>query len=292
MIFMKQIKQIINFISIITNINYIYIYPFFMSLFILFISRIFLLIVKYILSFFNNKTSFILYKKVSLIINIFYIISLFIVWDSYLNNFITLISFISATLTLALKDIIFNYFSGLYIKLKKPFNIDDRIEINNIKGDVVAINSLDFEIIEIGDYINSDQSTGKIINIPNSLVLLEPVKNYNKNFKYIWYEIVVKTSLDSDVQFVRKQLYEIINNNDLVKNVTNNKPSIKYFTLNERFYFNKTSPFIYIKVVDSHIEFYVRYLIYPKKNRIVEDYFWTKVLELYKDKKINLLNYD
>lgn len=284
MIFMNYFKKIIKILSIITDINYIYLYPFFMSLFILFISRIFLLTLKYILLYFNNKKSYILYKRINLFVNIFYIIVLFIIWESFINNIITLISFISATITLALKDIIFNYFAGIYIKVNKPFTIDDRVEVNGIKGDVIALNTFDFEVIEIGNY----QSTGRIINIPNYIVLLEPIKNYNKNFKYIWEELIIKFNLNVDIPYTKKLLYEIINNNEIIKNINNKKNSIKSLTFNERLYFNKVSPYIYLKVVDSHIEFYIRYLVYPKNSRMVEDYFWTKVLELYNSNKLSL----
>ena len=284
MISMNYFKKIIKILSIITDINYIYLYPFFMSLFILFISRIFLLTLKYILLYFNNKKSYILYKRINLFVNMFYIIVLFIIWESFINNIITLISFISATITLALKDIIFNYFAGIYIKVNKPFTIDDRVEVNGIKGDVIALNTFDFEVIEIGNY----QSTGRIINIPNYIVLLEPIKNYNKNFKYIWEELIIKFNLNVDIPYTKKLLYEIINNNEIIKNINNKKNNIKSLTFNERLYFNKVSPYIYLKVVDSHIEFYIRYLVYPKNSRMVEDYFWTKVLELYNSNKLSL----
>ena len=232
---MNYFKKIIKILSIITDINYIYLYPFFMSLFILFISRIFLLALKYILLYFNNKKSYILYKRINLFVNIFYIIVLFIIWESFINNIITLISFISATITLALKDIIFNYFAGIYIKVNKPFTIDDRVEVNGIKGDVIALNTFDFEVIEIGNY----QSTGRIINIPNYIVLLEPIKNYNKNFKYIWEELIIKFNLNVDIPYTKKLLYEIINNNKIIKNINNKNNNIKSLTFNERLYFNK-----------------------------------------------------
>ena len=108
----------------------------------------------------------------------------------------TIISFISAGITIAIRDIILNLFAGIYIKTKKPFKLEDRIEIDGIKGDVVVINALSFKILEVGDRINGEQSSGLIINIPNSFVFSKSLKNYNTAFKYIWDEIVINLNLD------------------------------------------------------------------------------------------------
>ena len=286
---MEYIRKLCLFVTSITGINYKYIYPSILTIISIFIVRFFSILIKHILIIIRYKNSYILYKKITILLNIIYTIVLIIIWDSYLNNIITLISFTSATLTLALKDFIFNYFAGIYINIRKPFIIDDRIQIGSIKGDVIAINSLDFELIEIGDYINSEQSTGKIISIPNSDVFYKTVKNYNKNFKYIWEEITVNTYLDTDINEVKGLLYEIINSNEIIKSIPSKmKKSIEHLNFDERIYYNKLEPIIYIKVIDSHIEFYIRYLMNPKKNRIIEDYIWNKILSLYDDNKIRL----
>ena len=57
-----------------------------------------------------------------------------------------------------------------------------------------------------------------------------------------------------------------------------------------RIYYNHLEPIIYTKVVDSHIELTARFLVHPKKSRIVEDDIWTKILQKYKKNKIDLYN--
>jgi len=286
---MNYIRLLSVLISNITGINYKYIYPSTLTIFSFLLLRLFLNLIKFILRIINYNNSYIFYKNLSIVLNTIYIIILIVIWDSYLNNIITLISFTSATLTLALKDFIFNYFSGIYINIRKPFVIDDRIEIGQLKGDVIATNILDFEIMEIGDYINSEQSTGKIVTIPNSDVFFKPVKNYSKNFNYIWEEITVKTNINSNINEVKGLLYEIINSCDLIKSIPSKmKKSINHLNFDEKIYYNKLEPIIYTRVVDNHIEFYIRYLMNPKKNRYIEDYIWNKILSLYENNKIKL----
>lgn len=238
---------------------------------------------------YEQKRAFALYQKFNVILTIINCIIIFMIWDKYLNNIITIISFVSAALTLALRELIFNFFAGIYIKVKKPFVVEDRIELNDIKGDVISISALSFELLEVGNNINGDQSTGIIINVPNSFSLTQPIKNYEKNFKYIWSEITVKTTFESDINSIKELLLEIINSNEVVKRIPKKMENeIEDISLDYRIYYNKLEPIIYSKVVDNHIEFYIRYLVHPKKNRYVEDDVWTKILEANKEGKIKL----
>ena len=67
----------------------------------------------------------------------------------------------------------------------KPFDLEDRIEINNYKGDVININALNFEVLEVNNETFIGQSTGVITHIPNSTIFHYPLRNYNKAFKYL-----------------------------------------------------------------------------------------------------------
>ena len=115
----------------------------------------------------NEKNLYIINKRIKIIRIILIILGITLIWETQLNNIITFISFIGAAATLALRDIIVNFFAGIYISIYKPFKIEDRIEINNIIGDVVNTNSLNFEILEVSNKENNKQSTGIIIEIPN-----------------------------------------------------------------------------------------------------------------------------
>lgn len=286
---MDYLRIFSNYIEEITGINQEYIFLIILSCISILVIKLILFCLRRIFQLANSKNGYMLYQKCRLLFMIINVIIIFILWDSYLDNIITIISFISAALTLALREVIFNFFAGIYIKIKKPFIIDDRIEFLETKGDVVGINTLDFEILEVGDYINGEQSTGKIVNVPNSVALVHPIKNYAKNFKYIWTEITVKTTLDVDADEVKKMLYEIINSNEVVKRIPDKmRKNMDNIGIEQRIYFNKLEPIIYMRVVDSHIEFYIRYLVHPKKNRFVEDDIWSKILTLHKEGKIAL----
>lgn len=284
-----MIKSISNYINNSIGNEYIYLAILTLASYVL-IKLITNVICKIYISFNNNSRDRYMYKKkINLMSNTIILIAIFFIWESHLANLITVISFISAGATIALREIIFNFFSGIYIKIKKPFRLEDRIEIGENKGDVVNISTLSFEILEIGDEINGDQSTGKIIHLPNSLILTSPLTNYVKAFKYIWTEITVKIPLDADLRESKKVLYKIVNNNQIVKRIPQKmRNQINSASLDYRIYFNKFDPIIYTKVVDMHTELYIRYLVHPKKARNVEDEIWCSILNAYKNGEIVL----
>lgn len=227
--------------------------------------------------------AFILLLKVSLVI---------FLWLGCLSKIITLLTFLSAAFTIAIRDIIFNYFSGIYIKIAKPFNLEDRIEINNHKGDVVNINHLNFELLEVNNETMIGQSTGIIIHIPNSAIFNYPLRNYNKGFKYIWNELKINIPLDYDIKKAQDIIYKVVHKNDIIKEIpTKFKKELDYISTDYRIYYNNYDPIIYMEVKDKYVVYTVRYLVHPKKARYVNSSIWKHILieyqkgniELYKD---------
>ncbi|MDO4282646.1 MAG: mechanosensitive ion channel [Clostridia bacterium] len=263
------------------------------------VSIIIILIVKFIrkiiyeiyLKFHEQSREIYLYnRKTQLLSNIIILLLLIIVWGENIKSFMTFISFFSAGVVIAIREIVLNFVAGLYIKINKPFSLEDRIEINGLKGDVVNLNLTSFDILEIGDRVKGEQSTGRIVHVPNSIVFAYPLKNYVKAFKYIWNEITVVIDLDSDVQKVKYMLYKIVKKNSVIKEIPK-KMENQISTASEdyRIYFNNLQPIIYTSVVDGHIELYIRYLVHPKKARNVEDLIWIDILKLNREKKIKLI---
>lgn len=237
----------------------------------------------------RSKTRFMFHQTTDIILNLICIVLIILLWLPYLKNILTVISFISAGITIAIRDIILNLFAGLYIKTKRPFKIEDRINIDGITGDVVLINNLSFKVLEVGDRINGEQSSGLIINIPNSFIFSKTLKNYNTAFKYIWDEIIIRIDINADLEKNKNEIMEIINSNEIVSKIPKKmEKAVRNATIDYRIYYNHLEPIIYTKVNGNYIELTLRFLTHPKKSRIIEDYIWTNILKKYKLNKINL----
>lgn len=237
----------------------------------------------------SARDKYIYNKKSQIFSNILISVAIILIWESHIKSFMTLISVISAAVTLSLRELIINFFAGIYIRINKPFVLEDRVEINGLKGDVVNINSNSFYLLEIGDRVNGEQSTGRIVHVPNSLIFTYPLKNYVKAFKYIWNEITIKLELDSDVVKAKEIIYKIIKQDNVIKETPDKMESqVSDASTDYRIYFNNLKPIIYTSVVNDHIELYIRYLVHPKKSRDIEDGIWTDILKEYKNGNIVL----
>ncbi len=237
----------------------------------------------------EGRKEYFINQAVQIILNVLEVVFLLFIWNEYIKSLMTLISVTSAAMTIALRELILNFFCGIYIKMKKPFQVEDRIEIKKIRGDVMNISSLNFEVLEISTKEEHGQSTGIIVTFPNSIVFSEPIRNLNKGFKYVWDELIVKVPLDCDLVKNKQELYKIVNNIEIIKNIPKKmKAQINDINTTNRVYFNKYDPTIYTKIVDNHIELTIRYLMHPKKGRYVESVIWNKILEEYKEKKLDL----
>lgn len=287
---MNFYKSICEVISDVTTIDKEYVYVIVSTLSVLVIFYLLKIIGRKIIQkLTSGRREFVSNHAYQVVLNILEVLILIIIWDEYIKGLMTLISVISAAMTIALRDFILNFFCGIYIKFKKPFKVEDRIQIGDIKGDVMSTSTFSFEILEVSTKEDNGQSTGIVIHYPNSSIISGPVKNINKGFKYIWDEMIIKIEIDCDLANNKKEIYKIVNSLDTVKNIPRKmKNQIDDVNTTNRVYFNKFDPIIYTKIVDNHVELALRFLMHPKKARYIESVIWNKIYLGYKEGKINL----
>lgn len=292
---MEYIKDFSEYLGKIAGIDSEYIKLTILTILIFFVFGIIKTIIKKIYSNLpvNDKKKFFRNRKIRIILTIISFILVFLLWGEKISGIVTFISFISAGLTIAIREIIFNFFAGIYINIKKPFEIEDRIEVNDIKGDVISMNPLSFEMLEIGERVNGEQSTGRIVHIPNSYIFTYTIKNYTKVFKYIWDEIKVDIPLEANIQKTEEVLYQIVSDNEILKEIPKKmEDAVDGAILEYRIYYNNLEPIIYMKIQRSHIEMYLRYLIHPKKARDVQNEINMRIMEEYQKGNIDLYTKD
>ena len=139
---------------------------------------------------------------------------------------------------------------------------------------------MSFKVLEVKERVNGEQSSGIIINVPNSAVFSNHLKNYTTAFKYIWSEMNVGINLEADINKSKKILYTIVNKNEIIKSIPKKMDkAIEEASSNYRIYYNNLKPIIYTEYVDNHIEFTIRFLVHPKKERMVIDSLWIEIIK-------------
>jgi len=130
-------------------------------------------------------------------------ISLSVLFANWYTAVVSL-GLISLILGFALQTPITSFIGWIYILVKAPYQVGDRIKIGEAAGDVIGVSYLDTTLWEFGgDYLSTDHPSGRIIKFPNSKVLDTAVFNYSWSlFPYIWTEIKFYVAYESDLEFV------------------------------------------------------------------------------------------
>jgi len=200
------------------------------------------------------------------------------IWIDEFKSLITFFGLLTAGIAIALKDPVTDLAGWLFIIWRKPFEVGDRIELGNRAGDVIDIRIFQFTIIEIGNWVDADQSTGRILHVPNSKVFTEILANYSKGFNYIWHEIGVLVTFESNWQKAKELLFKIVN--DKSEHISKSaEKKIKDASKKYMIFYKNLTPIVYTSVKDSGVMLTLRFLCDPRQRRGYEQTIWEEVLK-------------
>src|SRR6184192_4318349 len=198
-------------------------------------------------------------------------------WFAGVQALATFLGLVGAGLAIALKDPVSNLAGWAFIMWRRPFEVGDRVQVGPHAGDVIDLGLFQFTLNEIGGWVDADQSSGRIVHIPNGQVFTEPLANYNKGFRYIWNEVPVVVTFESDWKKAKQILGKIA-----VKHAEHLTAQAEQELLaaSQQYLINyrKLTPIVYTKVVNDGVQLTIRYLIEPRKRRGTEHAIWEDVL--------------
>jgi len=139
------------------------------------------------------------------------LLGLIMVWGEELRTIALSIVAIAVAFVVATKELILCLMGTIVKTVTRPFNIGDRIQIKELRGDVIDQNLLTTTILEVGPGKNIHQRTGRVVIIPNALFLSEPVINESYTHDYILHVFTVPFKREDDWRGARKALLESAN---------------------------------------------------------------------------------
>ncbi len=223
-------------------------------------------------------------KIVSFISNIIFIVLAARIWFEGVDSLATYFGFITAGLAIALKEPVSNFAGWIFILSRQPFEVGDRIQIGDHIGDVIDVRYFQFSLMELGHWVHSDNSTGRVIHIPNGFVFGHALSNYNQAFSHIWNEVAVLVTFESDWKQAKKIMVSLLQ--DKMFDISNRaKKELKQATLKYMLPQGKLTPIVYTHVKDSGVQLVARYLCVPHQKRATEVEFWETLLDKFADEK-------
>lgn len=193
-----------------------------------------------------------------------------------LADYTIIIGLFTAGITFTLQELILSIAGSFYIFFVRVYKPGDRIEINGIKGDVIDIDSIYTTLMEMGEWVSSDNYSGRIVKISNAFVFKGPIKNYSMDFPFVWDELNILVTYGSDVDMAKKIVLDTAS--ELLSEYT--KTSLaKWQEMVERYYIENATlePTIAISLTDNWIVLNLRYITDYKLRRVTKHKLYQQI---------------
>ncbi len=191
-------------------------------------------------------------------------------------DFTLAIGLLTAGITITLQELILSIAGSFYIFFVKVYKPGDRIEINGIKGDVIDIDSIYTTMMEIGEWVSSDNYSGRIVKLSNSFVFKGAIYNYSQDFPFVWDEFNLPIRYGSDIELAKSIIVGIASET-LSKYVSESMSQWKEVV--NKYYIEdaQVEPSLAITMTDNWIQFNIRYIVDYKKRRYTKNILNEKI---------------
>ena len=216
-------------------------------------------------------------KRTTYAATIIYIIILIPIWAGSTQQWTTVLSIMGAGIALALHEVLLNIAGWVYIVLRHPYSAGDRIELGNIRGDVIDIQLFQTSLLEIGNWVEGDQSTGRVVHLPHGQIFRNPLFNYTKGFEFIWNEVSIIVTFESNWEKAKEIMLRC---GEEISHDIQDRVQRKIDRMSREYliYYKTFTPIVYTKIVDYGVKIILRYLTDAKKRRMGEDTVSRKIL--------------
>lgn len=228
---------------------------------------------------FNHSENWYVTRKIAKWLTNFILVLVFVyIFGSNLSGFTTAIGLAGAGVTYALREVIVSFAGWFAIMFGDFFKTGDRVLLGGTKGDVVDIGLLRTTLMEIGEWVEGDQYTGRIVRVANSYIFNSPVYNYTADFKFLWDEVHIPLRFGSNIPLATEIVLNIA---EETIGTYNAKAEEEWDNMKRRYRIENASlkPQVFISFDDNWITLSLRYIVDTRKRRAVKDRMFTSMLE-------------
>lgn len=203
-------------------------------------------------------------------------VTLVILWARPLKHTGTFLGLVGAGVAIALKEPLLSIAGRLAIFAGRMYNAGDRIEFQQMSGDVIDIGFFYTRMLEIGSWIKGDQFSGRILLVPNSMIFGTPIMNYTLHFSRIWDEVDLPITYGSNMEAAIKILTEVGSEytREFLQGAEADLEKMRREFLMPNL---KLEPTVYVKVTSNWLQLNMRYLVEPRKRRAASSFIYQEV---------------
>lgn len=210
------------------------------------------------------------------------------IWFEAIRDLSILLGLVGAGLAIALRDVWTNLAGWAVIVFRQPFRVGDRVQVGKHSGDVVDISLLQFRLLEVGNWVHAEQTTGRILHLPNSRVLEHSVANHTAEFPFVWHEIEVTITFESDWRRARQILQQVVEE-EAGWVVAEAEAAVKGATRRLFIRYGTLTPTVYLAANESGVQLTLRFMCPARRRRIMKQALWENILTAFaKEGRIEL----
>lgn len=139
------------------------------------------------------------------------LLGLMMIWASELRTFALSIVAIAVAFVVATKELILCLTGSIVKSAGSSFNIGDRIQVKDFRGDVVDQNLLTTTLLEVGPGKLSHQRTGRMTVIPNALFVSEAVINESYTHDWVLHVFTVPFKREENWKLAKQAILDTAN---------------------------------------------------------------------------------
>jgi len=213
----------------------------------------------------HMRTVYTLGRNVILLVAVLIVL---LIWLGPSSNISVAMGILGAGVAFASQETIGSFAGYLSIVLSHIYRIGDRVCIGNVTGDVLDIGIMRTTVMEIGEWVRAEQYTGRIVTIANRAVYSDPVFNYTQHWPYIWDEITIPITYESDW---RRAAEIVLSHGQEYSEEFQATAETLLTELMRRYPIEASSvaPSLYVVMTDNWVEMTMRYVVEARRRRPV-----------------------
>ncbi|MFN2420827.1 MAG: mechanosensitive ion channel family protein [Gemmatimonadota bacterium] len=220
-------------------------------------------------------------KRVGYTIGLFVALIVVIAFIEQIRALGTMIGFIGAGLFIALREYVASFLAWFYIMGQRNITLGSRIELGSVRGDVIDIGVLKLTLVEVRGEGLGDQSSGRLVTIPNFKVITDPVLHLTPGSPYVWDEMEFSITFESEWKKAR-EILERVGGEVFDPHQQEIEAGFRQLEHDYAFRYGVTTPIVYLAVTTSGIQLKLRYLTHVRQRRDNRDVITRRVLELFR----------
>lgn len=236
-------------------------------------------------------------KGVRLAVGAVAVLLLFSVWFDRPDRLATFTGLLVAGAAIASQKAILSFAGYFVIVFGKVFDIGDRIQIGDVRGDVLDVGLFKTTVMEMGvppsllpdpnNWVTSRQYTGRVVTFTNSEVFESATFNYSRMFDFLWEEMRIPLHYDEDHDRAEAIALEAARG-ATAGAVEEARRQLD--RMRQRFPLQPADlePMSYLRITDNWVELSVRFLVRAWGIRSTKDDITRTILARYREEDISI----